>query len=531
MRGATQQPGSTVPHVPEHVHNPQPHPQAHPQAHPQPHPQAYPQPHPQPHPQVPPPPPPRPEPEAGCPGNNKQPVDIDYKAEPLPELKKPPRDGGRLRTNHFEIKHKSDLILWQYRIKAIKQLKPKKDDDVKGKITEDQKVSDSHKDADRDNDDGQQGSVENGQPGGNTPDPVQPFLHDAKLNARMKRRVIFMLLTQLRTFELAALRATRNPPHKPTAMASNYIDTVITAEKLIAPEVAAEFHLSYYDEDHTGPAEHPRTYFITLSQPTLVDIGGLQAYLTGQIPLSATTFTDLQTTRTEVINALNIVFSTFANQQSTRWSLPLSEYVHTRSLEPIVSAVGSQKFFAEYKVPLVMKPDEPPWTVPGEDHLVALPGFFRSTRAPYNSPFLLNVNTTTSAFYKWILLSDLVQAKFDDNRPWRDVEKFVRGLRVRTTYMVEHLGHLHERIFTVAGLPGTAECYLKDESKRKPFPWSKQKIPYPSQVGFTPDQGTDGKVPQYTTIQRYFKDLSESKARLKIQADEYSGPRPCRFPG
>lgn len=486
LRGATQQPGSTFPNVPDGRGSVPPVPST---------------PH-QPYTER------RPNPPGNSGGVVLPPVSvsskrvaIDYQAEPLPELLNPPKDKGTLKTNHFVIKHASDLKLWQYNIESIQLPKIIQDKDAKEKEdTKGKQVADPE---DSESESGHE----------------LPILQDAKPNARVKRRLIFLLLAQLRSFEVTTLQATSNPPHVPTAMASNYIDKIVTAKKLIAPEASTKIAVVYYDEDHAGTVAQSRVYYVTLGQSVLIDVGGLRASLTGETQLAATPIHVLQTTHADVTTALNIIFSNFANQQSTRWSLPLSEYVHTRSLEPMVSAVGSQKFFSESSAPFSTGQDgQPPWPVPGEAYLTALPGLFRSTKAPFHSPFLLNVNTTTSAFYRWILLSDLVAAKFPGSRDWARVESFIRGLRVRTTYMVEHMGRVHERIFTVAGLPDTAGCYVKEKKDQKPLPWRKC-APYPSKVGFTPEQGEDGNPPIFVTIQTYFKDTGKSTELSLISAN------------
>jgi hypothetical protein len=67
--------------------------------------------------------------------------------------------------------------------------------------------------------------------------------------------------------------------------------------------------------------------------------------------------------------------------------------------------------------------------------LFAFPSFFRSVRTSLRNNPLLNVNSTTGAFYFGNITSLLqLIEKFGENRPVNQIHNFINKFRVKTTF-------------------------------------------------------------------------------------------------
>ncbi|KAK5952439.1 hypothetical protein OHC33_006482 [Knufia fluminis] len=328
------------------------------------------------------------------------------------------------------------------------------------------------------------------------------------LKARKKRRLIVLLLKQL------------NQEEKSATVVSNFTDQLISRNPIAAAASPGFVTVNYYDEDQAAASTPPLQYNIHIGTAETIEVGKLNQYLSGSQTLTAAGFASLDNvsrTREKVVNALNIIFSHHANSATNRWAnaAPFRprDVDPWRSAEPAVAAVGSKKFFPchiqtsndpdkalDLDVPGPNHSTSPPWSVPDGKHLAAEPGFLRSARALLHQNLLLNVNTTTSAFYHGVGLTQLKRLRWPDGQgDLKQLESFIKGLRVRTTYMIDNNVRDHERIYTITGLAGTYEFHTQERGEHKPYPWDlsnknkRQQGPFPQYCSF-PKEGVEVSV-------------------------------------
>ncbi|KAK5089504.1 hypothetical protein LTR24_006146 [Lithohypha guttulata] len=380
------------------------------------------------------------------------------------------RQDGLFKSNHFRIKIKDDYKLYRYPITAILEPKKPKQD---GKDDAAESSSDESTNAQR-------------------PDGFRK----AKLSARQRRRLIFLLLENLRERD------------KDLVVASNYVDTLVSTKPMEKSEAPpTDILLSFYDEDEVSPSARATQYTISLGRVKAIEVGRLSQHLKNP-SVAYGSFSDVDAGRNEVAEVLNIALSDHVNNKTTRWAR-----TGGGSDEPTVAPVVANKFF-RHDSPFQL--GRPPHQVPNDagrpQGLCAIPGFFRSARSVYHQDLLLNVNTTTSAFYKWINLGRLIQEREPNapalpNETWRKLESFISGLRVRTTYMVASNRRSHERILTVKGFASTDKYYVyqklkADKKEKRPLPTPEPAYPSNSQRGPFANQVTFSK--------KHFKDANKT---------------------
>lgn len=280
---------------------------------------------------------------------------------------------------------------------------------------------------------------------------------EEKVSSRVKRRVFWLLLQHLRS------KFTLN------AFTSNFKTEIITSAAVPSTSTTQPIRLEYYDEDELRPRTECRKYDVLIGQNKVVKIGQVAQYLRSGGLGSFASEREAQNAVDEAENALNVIISQGANEAIVR----------APGHEPRKTFNGERKF---YTMPTTLQFDNNgnnrdmntngyAWkhTKPG---LIALPGYFRSTRALHqpSNPLLLNINTTTGAFYygsrtQKYTVRQLIDAFRRTTINWEETEDFITGLRVMTTYMVASpaatpaLGSTQnlERIFTISGLPYTHE--------------------------------------------------------------------------
>ena len=444
----------------------------------------------------------------------------DLKDGLLPDVNAFPED-GRLRSNHFQIVHLPNHVLYRYSITQFrepkkepkkgaeskpidetKEIKSPKAQTSKSGTAAGPRASNSTMIAIRENGvsaspsagpttPGRQTPGNNPVPGGNAPGVDQV----ADLKSRKRRRLIVLLLDNLNA-------------HDPNNhVASNYIDKLISRRPITYRQFPDWVEVPYYDEDDVTHSNTSIRYRIRIGSQEAIEIGRLSQYLLSQQTMTAAGFTtqaDVEAARNAAADALNIVLSDHANRSTVRRAnaAPFQPADRPwRSTEPTVTAVGSNKFFPYFNsvqfdgthaIDIIEVNDTHPWAVDGNDHLAALGGFFRSAKAIFHSSLLLNVHTTTSAFYKWIDLWPLIDAHFPDGRSgWRDLENFVKGLRVRTKYMIDRGIRDHERIYTISGLAGTYKYHNRGTDNTILYPWGHDIGPHPVNCSFTKRTGDD----------------------------------------
>ena len=150
--------------------------------------------------------------------------------------------------------------------------------------------------------------------------------------------------------------------------------------------------------------------------------------------------------------------------------------------EQQMGRVGANKFYDRWLIGYPAVPgrhtrnDRPPWPFPSRDAyhggLFGRPGFFFSSRALFGGDLMLNLNSTTSAFYSAGQLTDFIQLFRPDTntsitqapgRQFLALADLLRGVRVVTTYLNQSSvnqgnGQRPERITAIVDLPNRNFC-------------------------------------------------------------------------
>ena len=323
-----------------------------------------------------------------------------------------------------------------------------------------------------------------------------------RIPARMRRRVVYCLTRRLKEL------------HPGLLVASDFKTTLITPTPIEASILNCELPIRYYDEDEVCARSSPPIYLVTVGEPKTIEISRVEQYLRTRATGIFLTDSNARSATNEVEHALNIIFSHTANLRTVRHP----------TYEPDLAFNGEKKY---YNVPktwdwVTQKPfvghnvnaltNGYVWDQHGG--LIALPGFFRSARGLFQpqNPILLNINTTTGAFYlgardKRITLQKLIDDYYESTWPkpsWAQIERFIKGLRVITTYLrrspisaSKAESDRRERVFTVSGFPYT------DKEGRKQY-WDKENMcPRPDTVTFS------GEGNRMITVETYFKNKHE----------------------
>lgn len=370
-----------------------------------------------------------------------------------------------------------------------------------------------------------------------------------QLPARVLRRLIFLLIDDIRIGS--------NKQNKNIGIATDYKSTLVTTAQIEHPDVPGTCRVTFYDEDENGPcAWSPQYdveigYFLNNNPLYLSELADHVRHLGNGQHFSQTQHYLTKSAAEAAIevlqNPLNLLYSHRPNRHTLRTPLLL----------PSIAFVGANKFYplswpsysparlsqnlppgsdgrqvqnvqqVGYNAPWghnqrgrnnqrggygwrggsahrggpyqAKSVPLPPWRVEKEKYLQAIPGFFRSVRNALGSETLLNINTTTSAFYLPGNLLTLLQ-HFGLNKPLWKIASFIKGLRVQTTYMLgcAHCNQTHqakgtgfpaaERVHTIRGLP------FDDLS-----PWA-------SNVFFKRYANDEDEVGEYITVQQYWAD-------------------------
>ena len=273
-----------------------------------------------------------------------------------------------------------------------------------------------------------------------TPNATQP---ERRIPPRMMRRIVYLLIQAIRAH------------HKePIAIASDYATHLVTTQRILSDDVPGHWNVTYYDEDEAGPRPNALRYHVEIRAPNVLSLPALQDYLADPGRFWDAQGNQLYHDRDETLNALNLIFS----------HRPCQDRVRSPTQDPTVTNIGLNKFYD-------MQDGSLSWVIQNNPELEAKPGFFRSVRAPIKGQLLLNINTTTRAFYQSINLKALMNLFGNDRglrtdvRSLRTYEGFIKGIRVKTNYMRRSAmaagmssadaAQVRERIFTITGLPFT----------------------------------------------------------------------------
>ena len=293
------------------------------------------------------------------------------------------------------------------------------------------------------------------------------------------------------------------------AIASDFQTKLITAQPLRYFNLHEPWEVAYYAEDQSRPVSGQAHFTCEIGQEQILRLGrafpkrtphststpskpaasarkGTAKKSTGNNPKessgstllpvsgSATKNSDVSVkseriTQADIDNiteAMNIILS----------SAPNNVVLRGLGQGLTVAAVGANKFFPfswDSKIWDESKNGKcPPWDLSnrakpelGDPGLIGLPGFFRSVRTSIGNDLLLNVNTTTGAFYHGgITLLALIE-KFGIGRAPDDIDQFIDKVQVKTAFRVSSPKFVaeaklkgisaREKTYTVTGLART----------------------------------------------------------------------------
>lgn len=340
--------------------------------------------------------------------------------------------------------------------------------------------------------------------------------NNGRLSARVTRRVILLYLRQIAR------------SHSNIAFASNFKTEVVSSASIYAlpaPQPnnkaptqtgAAQFQqpivVNYYDEDESMPRTNCSRFSVVLGEEKVVRLGQVIQYLrsrgttVGQFGSVAAAENAVK----EAVNVLNVIISQRANELLER--TPTSEPEYTNNSDKKFYLIPRATQFDHTHANNSATVNGLAWDLQKPGSLIALPGYFRSTRALFqsNRPLLLNINTTTGSFYPGgrstpASLLTVIRSLRDGQYEWQGVEQFIKGLRVKTTYRRSspkltqaaqaNNETVREFIYTVGGLPYTN----RTGSSRY---WDQnQPEPTAASVTFETDQGS-------ITVADHFNDAS-----------------------
>ncbi|KAL8756987.1 MAG: hypothetical protein Q9184_004324, partial [Pyrenodesmia sp. 2 TL-2023] len=220
--------------------------------------------------------------------------------------------------------------------------------------------------------------------------------------------------------EVEAFRARRNH------VATDYAETLITAGKLdLGASDAAEYRLHYHEAGEQ-PRENTRASRVVVTFSGPVPTSEMMRYL-DSIPGDST---DLEH-RLSTIQALNIVVNATPNE-------------HPNICQ------ASRNVFAEFPrngTPLTMNVYEKMDLTGG---LIGVRSYYSSTKTS-TSRILLNLHGQCSPFYPEINLRVLMDVFLGDGHDYLALERFLRRLRVRFSYMKDEKRQPIQTFRTVQG--------------------------------------------------------------------------------
>lgn len=206
---------------------------------------------------------------------------------------------------------------------------------------------------------------------------VSPGTASSNPTGDLRRRIIYLFIRQL--YASGSLVGIK--------IGSDYKNFLVTVKQLPHTVRTMAHTLSYYKEDENGPPANGPQYIINITDETRLSLSCMRDFLNNRPGGVNSTFA----ARNATLRCLNIIFSHGAN---------LYSFIDLRRShdQKQVTNIGSKKY---YDLDLTRPPTQnnAPWDIPTQPGLEALPGFFLSVRAPMGGDFLLNLNTTTSAFY------------------------------------------------------------------------------------------------------------------------------------
>ena len=208
-------------------------------------------------------------------------------------------------------------------------------------------------------------------------------------------------------------------------VATDYSRTILTVKKLVLdPDGKKTYTIQYREAEDTVPRPNAITYSFTVSFEKIIPTAELTRYL-ASAPTDPSDFN----TRNDAVAAMNIVIAKTPNSN------------------PDVFQAGTNKFF-NYPQSLNDYAN-----LDLGDGLIAVRGYYTSVRTS-TSRTLLNVNAQCSPFYPARVNMVVLMEKHPDYKKaqWKQLERFIEKLRVKTKYLKTKDGTVDVRVKTVVGL-------------------------------------------------------------------------------
>ena len=232
-----------------------------------------------------------------------------------------------------------------------------------------------------------------------------------------KRRVLFTNILRDPFFNNASLR---------DCLATDYAQIILSTKRLdLGPTNARTFDIVYREIDGSNANRSPDNYEVQISHDMIIKPDELLRYLAA-LPSDESEFPE----KGDAVQALNIIISRAPNEN------------------PRICQSGQNKFFESPEWPNMSEATVGTFNLTGA--LMAIRGYYSSVRTSTNR-ILLNVNAQCTAFYPAIPLLELMSMYGVNAATWMDLERFLRGLRVRTSYLKDAQGKPEEKIKTIQG--------------------------------------------------------------------------------
>lgn len=236
----------------------------------------------------------------------------------------------------------------------------------------------------------------------------------------VRRRIVQLLMEELNRAENQA----PSPADPNVPLVTDYSSQIITAGEWKHPQVPGSFFIRYFNEYEQEAAPNAQVYRVVVKAAHVLNLDDFLEYLE-QGPTSdfAQTYED----SAAVVQALNIICSYF----------PYQKCFPPGNAE--LTTLNGSKFHGlaqghdEYET-TTGRASAPTRLLPG---LHSIPGFFRTIRTVFGKPrhIDLNVNSTTSTFYKPGTVEELIRAHHRGQLNHGDEKKitiFIKGVRART---------------------------------------------------------------------------------------------------
>ena len=273
-----------------------------------------------------------------------------------------------------------------------------------------------------------------------------------------KKRLIYLLLEKLR--QLGRL---------PSPIATDYLDELITADKLDERITSRRFHFKYHDEYSQGPAQDCRRYRVTFGPPNLISLVDLFAHYQRLVLPQTTNHQLSDEAITDAVNALNVIFS-YRPYQNCFSGAPGNV--------PAMTTVKGQRFYGIAQFPAPHDRHESWSTLTGDvlardGGLLMIPGFIRSVRPTYSGPGYvdLNIYTKTGSFWRHGTVQELIVSWRAGHRngSWPELQDFLYGAPVKMRSRERNLDPFFgiKGLLMAGGQAATADLCDMEHPKRQ----------------------------------------------------------------